>query len=54
MSADQRATVFYCPFCGEESLFPQPEPAGAWRCCGCTKTFAVTVIRANQQQKGHV
>ena len=42
--APERATLFYCPYCGEEDLRPEPEPHGAWRCTGCTRVFVVTYV----------
>ena len=33
--------VQYCPYCGEQDLRPEPEPAGAWSCADCRSTFVV-------------
>ena len=44
MSADagapQRQATNYCPFCGEETLFPREE--GGWECRSCARAFSVT------------
>lgn len=40
----QRAVPFYCPFCGEEDLRPEPEPRAAWRCVGCARVFVVNFV----------
>jgi ribosomal protein L37AE/L43A len=34
------ATPFFCPFCGEEELRPQPE--NRWHCRTCRRLFSVT------------
>jgi ribosomal protein L37AE/L43A len=34
----ERAVPFYCPYCGEEDLLPQPQD-GAWNCRSCTRSF---------------
>lgn len=44
MSATTRAVAYYCPYCGEEDLRPEPEPHGAWRCAGCTRSFVVSFV----------
>jgi predicted RNA-binding Zn-ribbon protein involved in translation (DUF1610 family) len=43
-SATERAVIFYCPYCGEEDLRPEPEPRGAWRCVACARVFTVTYV----------
>jgi ribosomal protein L37AE/L43A len=40
----ERATPFYCPYCGDEDLRPEPEPHGAWRCGACRRVFAVKFV----------
>ncbi len=48
-SGEARATPFYCPYCGEETLRPfgdEPEGApgsdrGAWRCESCARAFSI-------------
>jgi hypothetical protein len=35
------AEVFYCPYCGEESLRPGDDDA--WHCTGCLRSFTVTL-----------
>jgi transposase-like protein len=45
LSQPARATPFYCPYCGEESLRPHgddPDKGHAdWRCEDCTRVFTV-------------
>ena len=40
----QRAVPYYCPYCSDEDLRPEPEPRGAWRCAGCTRVFTVSFV----------
>ena len=40
----ERATPFYCPYCGDEDLRPEPEPHGAWRCGACQRVFALKYL----------
>lgn len=40
-SPEGRAVPFYCPYCGDEELVPQAEPAGAWMCLACRRVFSV-------------
>lgn len=44
MSTEDRAVPFYCPYCGEEDLYPVAQPRGAWRCAGCLRVFALKLI----------
>ncbi len=37
--------ALYCPFCGDEDLWPKEEPVGAWRCRSCTRVFVITLER---------
>lgn len=39
---NQRQAVNYCPFCGEETLFPREE--GGWECRSCARAFAVSFL----------
>ncbi|WP_243789428.1 hypothetical protein [Saccharopolyspora gloriosae] len=39
-----RAVPFYCPYCGDEELIPEPEPAGAWKCEACLRVFTVRLV----------
>ncbi|SDD91622.1 Insertion element protein [Actinokineospora iranica] len=43
----ERATPFYCPYCGDEDLRPREEPQAAWLCAGCRRVFTVTFIGLN-------
>lgn len=40
----ERATPFYCPYCGDEDLRPHGENAGSWRCHACARVFTVKFI----------
>ncbi|MFR9729392.1 hypothetical protein ACL03H_09190 [Saccharopolyspora sp. MS10] len=39
-----RAVPFYCPYCGDEELVPEAEPAGAWACQACLRVFTVRLV----------
>jgi transposase-like protein len=43
----ERATPFYCPYCGDEDLRPQEEPHAAWLCTGCRRVFTTKFIGLN-------
>ncbi len=34
------AELFYCPYCGEEDLYPGE--GEAWHCTSCLRSFVVT------------
>ncbi|NKQ53850.1 Insertion element protein [Amycolatopsis sp. K13G38] len=38
----ERATPFYCPFCGDEDL--RPEQEHAWLCSSCRRVFTVKFL----------
>jgi predicted RNA-binding Zn-ribbon protein involved in translation (DUF1610 family) len=40
----ERATPFYCPYCGDEDLRPEEEPHAAWLCSGCRRVFTVKFV----------
>jgi ribosomal protein L37AE/L43A len=40
----ERATPFYCPYCGGEDLRPSEKSNGAWECRGCTRVFSLKFI----------
>jgi len=49
--SEQRAVPFYCPFCGDEDLYPAPPREqggapqhGAWHCRSCTRVFSLKLI----------
>lgn len=37
-------TVYYCPFCGEQDLWPHKDTPGAWLCRSCTRVFTLTLV----------
>ena len=36
-----RQTVLYCPYCGEETLFPAER---GWECHSCLRAFSVAFL----------
>ena len=36
-----RQTVMYCPYCGEETLFPAER---GWECRSCLRAFSVSFL----------
>ena len=39
--SDARSTPLYCPYCGEEDLYPNEASPGAWECHSCARVFTV-------------
>ena len=39
--SDARSTPLYCPYCGDENLFPHEASHGAWECHSCARVFTV-------------
>jgi len=39
--SDARSAPLYCPYCGEENLFPHEASHGAWECRSCARVFTV-------------
>ena len=39
--SDARSTPLYCPYCGEEDLYPNEASHGAWECHACARVFTV-------------
>lgn len=39
-----RMPPLHCPYCGDEDLMPEPEPAGAWKCSACLRVFVVQLV----------
>jgi ribosomal protein L37AE/L43A len=37
-----RQSVFYCPYCSEETLFPLED--GGWECRSCLRAFSVKFL----------
>lgn len=37
--SQSRAVPYFCPFCGEDDLFPHED---GWHCRSCTRVFTVT------------
>jgi transposase-like protein len=44
VTSTERATPFYCPYCGDEDLRPEEEPHAAWLCTGCRRVFTVKFV----------
>ncbi|MEW1656023.1 MULTISPECIES: hypothetical protein [unclassified Streptomyces] len=40
----ERAAPFYCPYCGDEDLFPSEEGHGAWECRACSRAFRLKFL----------
>ena len=40
----ERATPFYCPYCGDEDLRPSEAGGGAWECAGCARAFRLSFL----------
>jgi len=43
-SAGERATPFYCPYCGDEDLRPHGDKGGSWHCRGCARVFTLKFV----------
>ncbi|MGH3950086.1 MAG: Insertion element protein [Pseudonocardiaceae bacterium] len=41
----ERATPFYCPYCGDEDLRPHED--GSWLCGACRRVFSVELLGLN-------
>jgi len=41
--------VHYCPYCGDEDLWPEEERS-TWRCRACTRMFTVRIVKHKEQQ----
>ena len=39
--SDARSAPLYCPYCGEEDLYPHEASHGAWECHSCARVFTV-------------
>lgn len=37
-----RQAIMYCPYCSEETLFPQE--GGGWECRSCQRAFSVKFL----------
>jgi ribosomal protein L37AE/L43A len=44
VGAGERATPFYCPYCGDEDLRPHGEKGGSWHCRGCARVFTLKFV----------
>ena len=42
--SDARSAPLYCPYCGDEDLYPHEASHGAWECHSCARVFTVTFI----------
>lgn len=55
MSGNRHPAIYHCPFCADEDLRPQEEPAGAWACGACVRVFTVSLVRVDTSRvPGHV
>ncbi|WP_261568782.1 Insertion element protein [Frankia gtarii] len=49
MAGSDRAVPFYCPYCGEEDIVPEPAADGAgsghghWACRSCRRGFRLSL-----------
>jgi ribosomal protein L37AE/L43A len=39
---EDRASPFYCPYCGDEDLRPHGTSHGEWECRACRRVFALS------------
>ena len=44
VGAGERATPFYCPYCGDEDLRPRGDRGGEWRCGACARVFSLRFV----------
>jgi predicted RNA-binding Zn-ribbon protein involved in translation (DUF1610 family) len=44
VGAGERATPFYCPYCGDEDLRPHGATGGSWHCRGCARVFTLRFV----------
>jgi transposase-like protein len=42
--AGGHTALAYCPYCGDEDLFPHGEAHGAWECRACRRAFSVKFV----------
>lgn len=49
----ERQAPFYCPYCADEDLHPEPEPHGAWRCAACLRVFVVKFVGIASRPERH-
>jgi ribosomal protein L37AE/L43A len=40
----ERATPFYCPYCGDEDLRPSEAGHGVWECASCRRAFRLGFV----------
>ena len=40
----ERAFPQYCPYCGEQDLWPHDESHGSWECRGCLRAFSLKML----------
>ena len=43
-SGGERATPFFCPYCGDEDLRPHGAAGGNWRCRACARVFSLKFL----------
>ena len=42
--AGGHTALAYCPYCGDEDLFPHSEAHGGWECRACRRAFSVKFV----------
>jgi transposase-like protein len=42
--AGGHTALAYCPYCGDEDLFPHGAAHGAWECRACRRAFSVKFV----------
>ena len=43
--------LFYCPYCGDESLTPHGEDPDGWHCGACLRSFTVHLTGTGVQHR---
>jgi ribosomal protein L37AE/L43A len=46
----ERQIPFFCPYCGEEDLFPAGSTAGGWTCRSCARSFTLRFAGLSRTQ----
>jgi transposase-like protein len=45
----ERATPFYCPYCGDEDIRPAGEQLSTYRCDACLRTWELKFVGTNRR-----